>query len=332
MVTIYQSTDAGAPQLSGQPGSLTALLDAVLVDGYGSGADAKPGAGWTKELTASNKRAYRNNPVSGTGFFLQVDDTATVGTARYALVRGYSAMSAFDVGANPTPTATARANGVVIAKSAALDGASRKWLILADNRVFYLFVNPWASGGQRHPYFFGDFISYKPGDANSWCVGFNGLSAFNEATDFDQYIFTTQQAYDSISVDRSGLFLPTTAASVETSQPGYLVGGYRSGTWQAWGGPSARFSGAYPNPVTQGLAFNPIQIFEGPGLPRGELPGIIVPLHDRPFPDLARQAAGVGMGSAQSLLPVTFMGEIWANAGSAQEGQVIFLEGGDWWQ
>jgi len=331
MATIYQSTDVGAPQLSGQAGSLVALLDAVLVDGYGSGADRKPGAGWTKELSAANKRAYRNSPLNGTGFYLQVDDTATVGTARYALVRGYSAMTAFDAGANPTPTTAARADGVVIAKSATLDGGSRKWVIVADGRVFYLFVNPWATGGQRHPYFFGDFISYKPGDGNNWCVGFNGLSAFNESTDFDQYIFTTQQSYASISVDRSGLFLPTTAASPEGSQPGYLLGGFRNGSWQAWGGPTTTFNGVYPHPITQGLAFNPIQILEGAGLPRGELPGIIVPLHDRPFPDLTRQMAGVGLGSAQTLMPVNFMGEIWANAGSAQEGQVIFLEGGDWW-
>jgi len=38
------------------------------------------------------------------------------------------------------------------------------------------------------------------------------------------------------------------------------------------------------------------------------------------------------MGSATTLLPINFTGEIWSQAGANQEGQVIFLEGGDWWQ
>jgi hypothetical protein len=37
-VTRYQSTDAGAPSLTGQAGSLITLLDALLVNGYNSGS------------------------------------------------------------------------------------------------------------------------------------------------------------------------------------------------------------------------------------------------------------------------------------------------------
>ena len=39
--TVYRSDDAGAPNLTGAAGSLIAILDAVLVNGYG----AKPAAG-----------------------------------------------------------------------------------------------------------------------------------------------------------------------------------------------------------------------------------------------------------------------------------------------
>jgi hypothetical protein len=42
-VRIYRSTDGSAPVLTGQAGKLTDLLDAILVNGYGS----KTAAGWT---------------------------------------------------------------------------------------------------------------------------------------------------------------------------------------------------------------------------------------------------------------------------------------------
>jgi predicted chitinase len=41
--TEYMSTDAGAPVLDGNAGSMNTVLRAILVNGYG----AKPAAGWT---------------------------------------------------------------------------------------------------------------------------------------------------------------------------------------------------------------------------------------------------------------------------------------------
>lgn len=34
-VRVYQSTDSGAPSLTGQTGTLVSLLDACLVNGFG---------------------------------------------------------------------------------------------------------------------------------------------------------------------------------------------------------------------------------------------------------------------------------------------------------
>ncbi|WP_180847325.1 hypothetical protein [Stenotrophomonas maltophilia] len=325
------STDPGAPQLSGLAGSLVALLDAVLVDGYGTGVDRKNGAGWTKAFTGTNKRAYRNSAISGTGFYLQVEDPGASGTAGYAFVRGFSAMTAFDTGLNPTPTVASRAGGVVVAKSSVLDGGSRRWLILADERIVYIFINPWPTGNYYHPYFFGDFISYKAGDANNWCIASNGLTSFTSAIDVDQTVFTTQNTYGSVDIGRPALYLPSGVASPSQAVPAYLVGGYRGGSYRAWGGGNT-YSAPYPHPISQGLLFSNVQIFESNLNPRGQLPGIIVPLHDRPLPALVRQPAGQGMGNATTLLPVNFTGEIWSSSGANQEGQVIFLEGGDWWQ
>ncbi len=331
MAKVYMSTDSGAPQLSGQPGSLVSLLDAVLVDGYGVGVERKEGAGWTKEFTGANKRVYRNSPVSGTGFHLQVDDPGAAGNAGYAFVRGFSAMTGFDNGQNPTPAFASSANGVVVAKSSALDGSSRRWLIVADERIVYLFVNPWPAANNYHPYFFGDFISYKAGDTANWCIASNGLASFASNSDLDQYIFTTLNSYGSMDGSRPALFLPTTVASPTQAAVGYLVGGYRQGSYSAWGGDSF-YSVTYPDPISQGLLFSAVQIFETGTRPRGQLPGIIAPLHNRPFPALVSQPAGQGMGGATSLLPVNFVAWIYSGAGVGQEGQVIFQQGGDWWQ
>lgn len=69
-VTLYQWTDASAPSLTGQVGSLTALLDAILVNGYGSVS----AAGWSIAYTSTNKRQYAMAS-GGTGRQLYVDDT-----------------------------------------------------------------------------------------------------------------------------------------------------------------------------------------------------------------------------------------------------------------
>lgn len=105
--TVYKSTDPGAPLLSGQAGALAMLLDALLVDGYGSGANRKPGMGWSRAFSGSNVRVFRNAPITGTGFYLRVDDTAQ----RSALLRGFATMSDIDVGTDPTPTIALKSNG-----------------------------------------------------------------------------------------------------------------------------------------------------------------------------------------------------------------------------
>jgi hypothetical protein len=162
-VTVYKSTDASAPTLTGTAGSLTTLLDAVLVNGYG----AKAAAGWTIAFTASNKRCYRMTVTGATGFYVRVDDTASVNTTslgREALCRGFETMSTVDVGTGSFPTATQIANGIAVRKSATNEGTTtRSWIIVADNKSFYLFTNSGDFTGYSG-FVFGDFFSLKSGD------------------------------------------------------------------------------------------------------------------------------------------------------------------------
>src|SRR5438309_11659795 len=80
-VRVYKSTDASAPALTGQVGSLTALLDAILVNGYGT----KTAAGWTIGFTTTKKLAYLHNLTGANnacGTYLCVDDPVLGAAAR----------------------------------------------------------------------------------------------------------------------------------------------------------------------------------------------------------------------------------------------------------
>lgn len=331
---VYSSTDPGAPQLSGVAGSLVAVLDAVLVDGYGSAANAKPGAGWTKALVGTNKRAYRNDPVAGSGFHLQVDDSGSVGSARQAVVRGYAQMTAFDAGMTPVPTPQVLPSGVPVAKSSQLSGVSTAWVIIADSRFFYLFVNPWINrpSNRPHPYFFGDFISYKPGDMNCWCLSRNGLVSFDGSGDVDGYVFSTDNTPATLDVNRAAIYLPDTYSSPSAPALAHLVGGSRSGGWRPWGS-NALDSSVYPNPVTQGLIYSNAFIYEERGMPRGELPGLLVPRHNKPFVDRQPMVPPLEYSAHTAMIPITFAIEVWDGVSSQDLlGQLVFLEGGSWWE
>jgi hypothetical protein len=190
-VRVYRSTDASAPVLTGQVGSLTALLDAVLVNGYG----ALSAAGWTINQTTTNKRGYKQNLTganNSSGMLLYVDDTGPgAGAAREARVCGFETMSAITpTGTGQFPTSGQSAIGVgtvVIRKSNTADATARAWTIIANGQTIYLFIE---SGDFTAPlaalaFMFGDFKSYKTSDQYAVMIigrqGENTTAVQNEA-------------------------------------------------------------------------------------------------------------------------------------------------------
>ncbi len=174
MFTVYKSTDGSAPVLSGTAGALITLLDAVLVNGYG----AKAGAGWTKAFSGTNKAAYR--PGSGTRFYLRIlDDGSLTGGARDANLRGYESMSDVDTGTNPFPTVAQLSDtNMCVRKSTSADSTARPWVIFADSRTFYMFVQTGDSTTTYILWAFGDFYSKVDGDAyNCFIIGSNASNA-----------------------------------------------------------------------------------------------------------------------------------------------------------
>lgn len=155
--TVYRSSDASAPTLSGTAGDLVNLLDKCLCTGYGS----KAAAGWTKPYTGTNKAVFRAG--GGNQFYLDVDDSAPV-TAKEARVRGYETMSAVATGTGPFPTVAQFTNGLFVRKSTTADATTRSWILVADDRTFYLFVQTGDSAGVYLSFAFGDFYSVLAGD------------------------------------------------------------------------------------------------------------------------------------------------------------------------
>jgi hypothetical protein len=164
---LYSWNDASAPVLANTAGAFITVLDAVLVNGYGS----QPAAGWTKDFSGTNLAVYRapaltGSPSEGLRYYYRFDDTQTT----EARVRGYETMSDVNTGTNPFPTAGQATNGAIFAKNA----AAFHWYIIADDQTVFVYVrtglatsiiSPSSTGLTTDRLFiFGDLKSYIPGD------------------------------------------------------------------------------------------------------------------------------------------------------------------------
>ena len=157
---IYASTDDSAPSLSGSNNALLTVLDACLVNGYGS----KSPAGWTKAFIGSQKAAYRQG--AGSMAYIRVDDSLGL----YAIVTGSIGMTSIDDLGRDFPskenaTLYSTSYGVQWRKSNTADAAARRWILIADEKTFYLFIDSGLSTAPGWtPYGFGEFASFQKND------------------------------------------------------------------------------------------------------------------------------------------------------------------------
>lgn len=159
-VILYRSTDTSAPTLSGTAGDLITVLDAVLVNGYGS----KAAAGWTKPYAGTATATYRQ----GTGsnqYYLNINDNGPgAGTGKEARFFGSETASAVLTGTNLFPTAAQKTNGLFIRKSSTADATQRVWVILADARTVYMWTLTADTANVYVMWMFGEYYSYKSTD------------------------------------------------------------------------------------------------------------------------------------------------------------------------
>jgi hypothetical protein len=278
-ITVYRSTDASAPVLTGQAGSLITLFDAVLVNGYGS----KAAAGWTKPYSGTNKAAYRLG--AGTQFYMRVDDIGTT-SAAYGRVLGYESMSDVDTGTNGFPTNVQVGGGLYAHKSSTADSTARPWMIIACDRALYFFgqcaqttfgATPASTDNQ---WFFGDIKSYKSGDAYQCAIVASISATLSSATQLGHSAATSSQS------TTSGHYIAR-AYTQTGGATGAAKSSFRSGFFTSSGGAiGTNTLGQYPNPITGSLDMSPLMLCEigsgGSMLNRGQFPGLYEPQHSLP--------------------------------------------------
>lgn len=256
--TVYRSTDASAPVLTGEVGKLVALLDACLVNGYG----AKAAAGWGKAYTDTNYGAYR--PASGNRPYLRVDDT----NAQMSRVVGYSSMSSLLAGTNPFPTDTQFAGGLYVRKSITANNTARPWLLIAGPTAFYLFVYGGSTtfgtygGGDNH-LGFGDAISYLNNDTTD-----SFLIAATDTSTTATTATLNRQPVVAYGTALAGHYM----AHNYTGTGGSFQFGKRAPNVYAQANSGAT-AAPYPESVTGGLHLDKMLILESNLSIRGELPG-----------------------------------------------------------
>lgn len=168
-LTIYKSTDVGAPVMNSSAGSLLAVLDACLVNGYGS----KAAAGWSKTVidAPTYQAVYTQGAAAGLPqkkLYVK-DDASTVGTANVW------ACDACTVAASPVLTNyfwTYETSYIgVLTKANQETPQFSKWMIVATDRWVYIFTkrSAWGSRGWAMS-FVGDLDTPYPADKGKFAV------------------------------------------------------------------------------------------------------------------------------------------------------------------
>lgn len=202
----------------------------------------------------------------GNQFYLDVNDNGT-GSASFARLRGYEAMTALATGTGAFPTAAQFANGLFAFKSVTVNATARPWYLVADDRTVY-FVCFNGSVGRCWGFMFGDIFSAVVGDGfRSMLIG---QTIEEENTTVEQlgrqvaslgnvpghYI---ARAYTGIG---SSLQVGKAGDGSKSSQSADLVG-----------------SMTYPNGPDGGLYLSPLWVNEGGVYVRGRLRGFWHFLH-----------------------------------------------------
>jgi hypothetical protein len=263
-VTIYKSTDTSAPSLTGQAGSLITLLDAVLVNGYGS----KAAAGWAKSFAGTNQATYR--PASGTQFYLHCNDAAP-STAKEARVWGSETASAVLTGTNLFPTAAQQTNGLFARKSTTADSTARAWIIGADAYTLHMFVATGDLAGAYMGWSFGDFVKLGTDGYNCQVIGRDTENSATTTTSVERMPLLAT----TLSGAAGGHYVPRAYTGVAGAiNNGVHVDAIKSGapTVMGGGGSSAM---QYLNGMDGGLYLSPIWLHEtGTQTIRGRMRGL----------------------------------------------------------
>ena len=250
------------------------------MEGYGSGANAKVGAGWTKPFVGTNVACFKQGAGSN-GMYLRVDDTSSTTNYRAARVVGYENMIDVNTGSpSPFPTEAQKpgGSGWFTHYGSGSVANPREWKVIADEKFFWLLINTYPENGQSNYYYneayaFGDIIPFKPGDTTHTCLLANDTTSSpnsSEAYPWEGNSISSTLARYRLSFARNYTNLggPTTHGWHSDHTKGST----------SWGNGNLQ----YPHGPDGGMYLAPVWAHDPQTSPynvRGIMPGLWVPLH-----------------------------------------------------
>jgi hypothetical protein len=268
-VRVYKWTDAGAPVLTGLPGSLISLLDACLVTGYGT----KAAAGWSKVAGSTTTVAAFQMP-SWPSNCVRIDNATNAPS-----VTAYESMSSASVGDNRYPSATV----IYCTVSNTANEIPREWTLVSGGNIFYLFTNHISTISGGALFTFGQILSYKSNDIGACILGGDHVTGGASTLLTINTLSTTPSTSYGKHMARSH------TQAVGQIMPLWITDTSKNGAATSFGAGGMPF----PSPVDNSVHMCPIWVSEATAL-RGEMPGLFNPLHSRP---IAHNATFTGGGS-----------------------------------
>lgn len=303
--------------------------------------------GFEIAFTGTNKRAYRSKNVMSNRPYLRVDNsldplynTAYAKKGKVTMAEGMSDIDTFVGARAPYAPTTPNWNEIATGSGASVvDGwykwyyaraenasdttapatLNRSWVLVGDDRGFYLFTE-WNGTYGRAGYVFTDFESYRAGDgfntlltATDWpgaasatlaVTGADSYSYINRSLDFTGKVLMKDHLQVGGTV-RAGF------TSLNTNN-GQSVSGYATGI-------------PWPNGPDYSLLLHPTYLRQENGHLRGKMPGMMWVLNDQPLLDQAVVDGVAGYAGRKFLI---------VNSGYGTTGNVSRLAfdiTGPWW-
>lgn len=247
-VSLFKSTDEGAPKLTASAGSLKTLLKACLVSGYG---DKQP-LGWEMPFEQGNVAVFRSKSPESNRHFLRIDNNAV----RTALMRAYIAMSNIDTGTGAFhyPNSYEKFGYIESSRS-----ANDNWWLVGHEHGFVLLVGSINKNGTSL-FFFGDVPSLIPNDTGNTLY------------------YSNSNSYDYLH----GRVLPYITGSSDSTDPKFAKSWLGSEQMASLSFNSlcahAGLGAAYPDKISGGLMAAEIWLYERIGNElclRALLPGLL---------------------------------------------------------
>lgn len=289
------------------------------------------GAGWAQPYASADnlRRVFRSADPESFGYYLYVDDTEATYSNR-AAAKGYGIVEDIDTRSNPFPWSATDDQWVWWPKGWD-DTTARPWAVIADSRLFYVWVDA-NSSSNPYIYAFGDILTHNSADVHACVVAGHGsgtdsnycggLLTVSNVNNPPPGGYLAMDLYGSAY----GMQCSSVGADVRTSAPDDSYDIYP----HALGISDLQF----PCPITSAVLLSKPFLVEyipnGKPVIRGTLPGLYEPLHNEPFSSLEIVMAAIQtQNPLMALKYLASRGTFYYERGP-REGQVLIDVVGPW--